>query len=90
MRQYAAALEGVKVKASNIGVERTKPGSFNALCVSYYRAPEFRGLKSSTSAVRRNIIEKFRVAHGEKPVKELRRVAHQGHHRREGRHAGGG
>jgi integrase len=73
MRQYAAALDGVKVKASNIGVERTKLGSFNALCISYYRSPEFRGLKSSTSAVRRNIIEKFRVAHGEKPVKELRR-----------------
>jgi integrase len=74
MRQYATALEGMKVQASNIGAERTKPGSVNALCVSYYRAPEFRGLKRSTQTVRRNIIEKFRRAHGDKPVKGLRRV----------------
>jgi len=74
MRQYAAALEGLKVQACNIGAERTKPGSLNALCVSYYRSPEFRGLKPSTQAVRRNIIEKFRLVHGDKPVRELKRV----------------
>ena len=32
MRQYAAALDGVKVQAGNIGAARTKPGSFDALC----------------------------------------------------------
>jgi hypothetical protein len=30
MRQYAAALDGVKVQASNIGAQRTKQGSFDA------------------------------------------------------------
>ena len=74
MRQYAAALDGVKAQASNIGGARAKPGSFNALCVSYYRSPEFRGLKPTTQAVRRNIIEKFRLAHGDKPVKGLGRT----------------
>jgi hypothetical protein len=75
MRQYASALDGVKEKAHDVGVDRTKPGSFNALCVSYYRSPEFRDLKSSTQAMRRNIIEKFRLAHGSKPLKGLS-VAH--------------
>jgi integrase len=74
MRQHAAALDGVKEQANAVGAERTKPGSFNALCVSYYRSPEFRGLKLSTQAARRNIIEKFRLAHGTKPLKGLGRA----------------
>jgi integrase len=74
MRQYATALDGVKAFAANVGIERTKPGSFNALCVSYYRSPEFRGLKASTQSNRRNIIERFRNEHGDKPVARLGRV----------------
>jgi integrase len=74
MRQYAAALEGVKAQLANIGAHRTKPGSVNALCVSYYRSPEFRGLKPSTQAMRRNIIERFRNEHGDKPVARLGRA----------------
>ena len=74
MRQYAAALEGVKAQASNIGAQRTKQGSFDALCVSYYRSPDFLNLKSSTQATRRNVIEKFRRQHGDKPLKELARA----------------
>jgi integrase len=74
MRQHAAALDGVKAQVNEIGAGRTMPGSFDALCVSYYRSPEFRGLKASTQAVRRNIIEKFRVEHGAKPLKALGRA----------------
>jgi integrase len=74
MRQYATALEGVSTKATgNIGVERTKAGSFNALVVSYYRSPEFRGLKASTQVMRRNIIERFRLEHGDSPINRLAR-----------------
>jgi hypothetical protein len=29
MSQYAAAIDGVKAQAANIGAERTKPGSIN-------------------------------------------------------------
>jgi integrase len=72
MRQYATALEGVNSK-TNIGAERTRPGSFNALVVSYYRSPEFQGLKPSTQTVRRNIIERFRNEHGDKPIARLAR-----------------
>jgi integrase len=73
MRQYAAALEGVRPEAKNIGAGRTIPGSFDALCVSYYRSPDFHGLKASTQAARRNIIERFRNEHGGKPVSRLGR-----------------
>ena len=77
MRQYAAALDGVKEQAKQVGANRTIPGSFNALCVSYYRSPDFRDLKPSTQVMRRNIIEKFRIAHGGKPLKASRHRAHQ-------------
>ena len=36
MRQYAAALEGVKAQATwRDGASRTKPGTISALCVAY-------------------------------------------------------
>jgi integrase len=73
MRQYAAALDGVEAQAQNLGAGRTKPGSFDALCVSYFRSPNFRGLQPSTQTARRNIIEPFRSAHGSKPLKGLQR-----------------
>ena len=75
MRQYAAAFNGVKEQIKEVGAGRTDPGSFNALCVSYHRSPEFHDLKPSTQVMRRNIIEKFRLAHGSKLLKGLG-VAH--------------
>jgi integrase len=42
--------------------------------VSYYRSPDFLGLKASTATVRRNIIERFRAEHGDKPVNRLGRT----------------
>jgi hypothetical protein len=74
MRQYAAALEGVKKKTESIGAElRTKQGSINELCVAYYRSPGFLDLKASTKDGRRGIIESFRKLHGDKPVAKLLR-----------------
>jgi integrase len=74
LRQYATALERLNSKATgNVGVERTKPGSFNALVVSYYRSPEFLGLKPSTQAKNRYILERFRNEHGDKRVNHLQR-----------------
>ena len=75
MRQYAVALEGVQAQTANVGAsERTIPGSLNALIVSYYRSPEFRGLNASTQTVRRNVIERFRNEHGKKPISGLNRA----------------
>jgi hypothetical protein len=74
MRQYAAALDGVKAQATNIGAElRTEPGSLNELCVAYYRSPAFLDLKASTKDGRRGIIEAFRRLYGDLPVAKLTR-----------------
>ena len=74
MRQHATALDGLKVQATEIGASRTKAGSFDALCVLYYRSPDFCGLKPSTQVARRNVLERFRLEHGSKPVRSLGRV----------------
>jgi len=72
MRQYAAALEREGATRAQVGaIKRTLPGSFSALCVSYYGSPEFRGLKASTQRVRRNVLERFRAEHGHRPLKDL-------------------
>jgi integrase len=72
MRQYAAALDGVKAKARNIGADRTIAGSVDALVVSYYKLV-FPTFKQSTQSERRYIIERFRAEHGNKPVRLLKR-----------------
>jgi hypothetical protein len=69
MRQYAAALDGVKERAADIGAERTRAGTFDALAVSYYKFV-FPRLKPSTRAMRRNIIERIRIAGGKFPVEK--------------------
>jgi integrase len=73
MKQYAAALSGA-ASAGEIGSGRTLPGTFNALCVSYYRSADFCDLKPATQKARRNIIENFRCLHGDKPRKGLKRA----------------
>jgi integrase len=70
MRQYAAALDGLESKTGTVGAERTKPGTINALVVSYY-ALMFPLLKPSTQRMRRNILERFRREHGDKPVDRI-------------------
>jgi hypothetical protein len=70
MRQYAAAVDGMKAQPSNIGMERTKSGTVNSLIVSYYTLV-FPLLKPSTQRMRRNILERFRRDHGDKPVARL-------------------
>jgi integrase len=73
MRQYAQALDGVRWQRENIGAERTRPGSFNELCVRYYRSGEFQCLKASTQRARRNIIERVRAKAGDLPIRLLKR-----------------
>jgi hypothetical protein len=75
MRQYGAALEREQGTHLQIGnAKRSLPGSFSALCVSYYATPEFRDLKENTKRVRRNILERFRAEHGHRRVKDLQRA----------------
>ena len=52
-----------------IGAARTKQGTVNAAIVSYYDSMMFFGsLAPSTQAIRRQILERFRIDHGEKPI----------------------
>jgi integrase len=75
MRQYAAALEREGIYRTQVGASmRTLPGSFSALCVSYYGSPEFRSLAAITQRVRRNMLERFRAEHGHRPLKDLQRA----------------
>jgi hypothetical protein len=71
MRQYAAALDGVKAQASSIGAGRTIAGSVNALIAAYLdplSSSPFKTGAAETKRTRRNILENFREAHGDKPL----------------------
>jgi hypothetical protein len=64
-RAYETALEG---PALPIGAKRSKPGSVNAAIAGYFTSLEFRSLAVGTQAARRAILERFRAAHGDKPI----------------------
>jgi integrase len=67
-----AALAGQTSRAT-IGASRVKAGSISALIVSYFGAPQFLGLAPATQQTYRNILERFRAEHGDKPVALLTR-----------------
>jgi integrase len=71
MRQYAAALDGVKAQASNIGAERTVPHTLGALIKTYLDPASTSSLKTraaETQRTQRNIMENFAADHGDKPL----------------------
>ena len=72
MAAYAAALAS-QPNTSDIGADRTLPGTINALVVDYYRSDEWQSqLGEDTRKTRRRIIERFRATHGNKRVALLR------------------
>jgi integrase len=72
MEIYRAALAGEAPRVE-IGAARTRPGTINAAVIAYYGSTNFRNLAPSTQRVRRNILERFRAAHGDKRVATLER-----------------
>src|SRR5687768_6616504 len=69
MAAYAAAMQDApKVE---IGEARTKPGTINALVSTFYQSTEFQGWSAETRRTRRNILERFRVEHGDKTLAKL-------------------
>ena len=72
-KAYADALAGIVEFRRNVGASRVTPGSFDALIVSYYRSPEFTGLRESTQTTYRGILERFRQKLGKGLVRDLRR-----------------
>lgn len=63
---YDAAGRGVAQEGA--GASRTEPGSISALIVAYYQSAEFGALRDSTKAGYRNVLDRFREAHGHKRV----------------------
>jgi integrase len=78
MRQYAAALDGVKARVANIGAERTIPDTLGALVKAYLDPASsslFKTRAAETQRTQRNILENFADEHGHKP---LFRIDHTG------------
>src|SRR5262245_27364774 len=75
MAAYEAALAG-EGSPVEIGASRTKPGTVNAIIVSYYNHALWReALSPASRAMRRPILEHFREDHGDKRIALL-----QSHH----------
>jgi integrase len=70
MSAYEAALRDGPLPFE-IGASRTKPGSINAVIVRLYGSVDFRSCSPETQRTRRHILEKFRIAHGDKSVATL-------------------
>jgi integrase len=73
MAAYEAALTGVTSPPPMIGASRTKPGTLNAGVVAYYQSLAFRDLAPSTQAMRRAILERLRIKHGDERIATMPR-----------------
>lgn len=68
MMEYQACLDRTAAPAIQPGVNKTKPGTFDALIANYYGSHIFKSLRPSSRETYRGIIERFREKHGDKPV----------------------
>jgi hypothetical protein len=73
MDAYRTALAGQALPRPMIGASRTKAGSVSALIVTYLTSADFLARPPSTQTTYRNILERFRREHGDKPVTLLTR-----------------
>jgi hypothetical protein len=68
-----SALDGVAAQTNDVGTGRTVPRTVNALVAAYLDCSTvstlpFKTGASETQRTRRNILENFREAHGDKPI----------------------
>lgn len=70
MAAYHAGLAGKREPA---GATRTQAGTISALAVAYYSSADYAGLAKVTKATYRNVLERFRAEHGDKPAGLLQR-----------------
>lgn len=59
------------VEAAAAPAQRLATGSLDALAVSYYASPAFAGLRASTAAAYRRLVEELRTGYGTRPVRLL-------------------
>lgn len=72
MEAYDLAMQGGEPAVSP-SEKRIKPGSVDAVAVAYYRSYEYGQLKPITKQTYRNMIERFRAEHGDKPIARIER-----------------
>jgi integrase len=72
MEKYEAALAGAE--CVEIGARRTGPGTVAAAVTGYFGSLAFASLAEGTRRIRRQILERFRVEHGDKSIATLARV----------------
>lgn len=72
MEAYRAALSGAPPRRQ-IGADRVTPGTIHAAVSAYLASPTFAVMALETRRTRRNILERFRVEHGEKRLALLQR-----------------
>jgi len=70
MAAYQQALGAGRIE---IGASRTLPGTLNAALAGYYTSLAFRELALGTQKLRRRILERLRVANGDRPMSGLRK-----------------
>jgi hypothetical protein len=68
MAAYAAALDQAPEARLTIGADRTFPGTVNAVIAAFYTSDMFIKNKPITRSTGRNILEAFRVKHGDKRI----------------------
>ena len=71
--ELAACRAGIAAPKIVAGVGRVTPGSMNALILMYYGSPEFLGLKASTKAGYRGVLDRFRAIYGDVPANDFKR-----------------
>jgi integrase len=71
MRAYEAAID--RAEPIIIGASRAKAGTVAATVGLYLASSEFAGLADETRRTRRNILERFREAHGDKRIAAIER-----------------
>ena len=67
-REYARCLEA---DPAPIAVSRTKPGSVGDVIARYYADNAFQDLAGSTQSVYRGVLERFRAAFGDVPMRDF-------------------
>ena len=72
MEAYRTALAGAP-EPVGIGSSRTTPGTVNAAIVAFYKSHTFTKNKPITRQTDRNILEAFRVHHGDKRIALMER-----------------
>lgn len=71
-KAFAEAYEAAEKNAPRkIGEDQTTPGTFSAVIAEYYETAKYQNLAEITKKTYRNVLERFRAAFGDMPVRQM-------------------